>query len=147
MILDSDGQTYLLRAAQQQLLESEMRLKALFDGIADAITVVNPGGIIITQNQATHRILGYGPRTLLGVNVFRLIHVDDLFTLHSAFFSVLEGFNESAIVQCRHQTPDGTFRKVEASVGRCHIASTQCVVFCFRPISARPPELVTNISL
>jgi len=101
-IVDPDGHAYLLRSAQEQLRRSERRLQAVIESVADVITVVNRGGVILSQSDAVRRVLGYQPEDLVGRRLFDLVHNDDLPAIYSSFFNVIEGFRTTATVQFRH---------------------------------------------
>jgi PAS domain S-box-containing protein len=139
-IVDPSGKTYLLRPAQEQLRQNESLLKALIGGIADVITVVNRGGTILFQSMAVTRVLGYGPEELLGKGIFDFVHPDDLARVYSAFFNVIEGIFEDATVQFRHRVGDGTFRFIEATVGRLNDPTSTNVVLSLRPATLCAPE-------
>jgi PAS domain S-box-containing protein len=139
-IVDPRGKTYLLRPAQEQLRQNESRLKALIGGIADVITVVNRGGTILFQSMAVTKVLGYGPEELLGTSIFDFVHPDDLARVYSAFFNVIEGIFEDATVQFRHRVGDGTFRFIEATVGRLNDPTSTNVVLSLRPATLCAPE-------
>jgi PAS domain S-box-containing protein len=139
-IVDPSGKTYLLRPAQEQLRQNESRLQALIGSIADVITVVNRGGTILSQSTAVTKVLGYGPEELLGTSIFDFVHPDDLARVYSAFFNVIEGIFENATVQFRHQVGDGTFRFIEATVGRLNDPTSTNVVLSLRPATLCAPE-------
>ena len=68
-ILDSEGNTYLLRPAQERLRRKEKQMEAVLDAVEDVITIVDRGGEILYQNHATNRQFGYDPDELVG-NLF-----------------------------------------------------------------------------
>jgi PAS domain S-box-containing protein len=139
-IVDPSGETYLLRPAQEHLRQNEGRLQALIGSIADVITVVNHGGTILFQSTAVTKVLGYGPEELLGTSIFEFVHPDDLAKVYSAFFNVFEGIFEDATVQFRHRVGDGTFRIIEATVGRLNDPTSTNVVLSLRPATLCAPE-------
>lgn len=55
-----------VRSRDFELLESEIRYRALFDGASDAILLLNEEGIIIRCNDRVRAVLGHEPRDLLG---------------------------------------------------------------------------------
>ena len=57
------------RRAQVALGDSEARLRAVIDGVADSIVTINEAGIIRTVNASTGRMFGYAPEELIGRNV------------------------------------------------------------------------------
>lgn len=139
-VLDSDGNTYLMRAAQEQLRQNERLLQAVLDSAADVITVVNRAGVILSQSKAVSRVLGYEPGNLVGSNVFDLVHEQDLSAFYFVFFEVIEGFRENATVQFLHRTPDGSYRMIEAAVGKLRDSDSAGAVLSLRPISNPAPR-------
>ena len=135
-VVDPDGQVYLLRPAQEQARQNERRLQTVIDSVADVITIVDRGGVIISQSRALRRVLGYGPDEVEGRSLFDFVHFDDLPKTYSAFFNVVEGFQENSTVQFRHLAGDGSYRLIAATVGILRDASCSCVVFSFRPIAS-----------
>jgi PAS domain S-box-containing protein len=133
-IIDADGKPYLLRPAQEQLRERAEWLDAVIEGTADVITVVNREGVILFQSHYATRVLGYGPEELVGTNIFKLIPLEDLPPTHLAFFNVIEGLQESAVVQFNHRSQDGSYRPVEATIAKLRDGNPPSVVFSMRPV-------------
>ena len=138
-IVDPDGKAYLLRPAQEHLRQNERRLQAIIDSAADVITVVNRNGVILSQSRAVKRLFGYEPEELVGKSLFELIYEENLDRLYTAFFNVIEGFEEHAAVPFYHPASDGTYRLVEASVGKLGDISSS-VVLILRPIGSLSRE-------
>ena len=133
-VLDPSGKVHLLRTAQEDLRENENRLQTLIDSIADVITVVNRAGTIVSQSLALTRVFGYGPKELLGRSIFEFIDFEDRAHVYSAFFSVIEGLLEDATVMFRHQTGDGSFQTVEATIRRLNESASPSAVLSLRPV-------------
>ena len=138
-IIDTDGRAYLLRPAQERLRTNESRLQAIIDSAADVITVVARSGVILFNSRAVTQVLGYEPEELVGQSVFALIYEEDLDRLYSAFFNVIEGFQERVTVQFYHPVSDGSYRLIEATVGKMNDATTPGMVLIFRPITGASP--------
>ena len=138
-IVNPDGKAYLLSPAQEHLRQKERRLQAIIESAADVITVVNRGGVIVSQSHAVTRVLGYEPEELVGSNFFDLIHEDDLPAVHFAFFNVIEGFDDDGAARFRHRAPYGSWRTVDATVGKLRDVSPASVVFCMRPFTSPFP--------
>jgi len=134
-IVDANGKAYLLRPAQEHLIQKERWLDSLIESSPDVITVVNRGGTIMFQNSHVSRVLGYEPVELAGTCIFKLIRDEDLPKVHSAFFNVVEGINEHATVHFNHRARDGSYRMIEATVGRLRDGKVPSVVFSMRPIN------------
>ena len=138
-IVDPDGQAYLLRPAQEHLRRNERRLQAVLESVADVITVVDRGGVILSQSHAARPVLGCATDELVGKSIFERIHDDDLPQTYSAFFNVIEEFRSNATVEFRHRTRDGTYRPIEATVSRFRDVSSLSVVFSMRPVTRFQP--------
>ena len=134
-VIDADGKTYLLRPAQEHLIQKQRWLDSVIESAADVITVVNRLGAILSQNRPVSRVLGYEPEELLGTSIFELIRDEDLPAVHSAFFNVIEGIQENATAQFNHQSRDGSYRMVEATLSKLRDGDSPSVVFILRPIS------------
>jgi PAS domain S-box-containing protein len=132
-IIDSDGNAYLLRPAQEELRQNEMRLQALLDSAADVITVVNRAGVILSQSLAAFRVLGYKSKELVGRSMFEFIHKDDVPHLYFAFIEVAEGYHECTTAAFRHRSRDGSYRMIEATLARLRDLSKTSVVLSLRP--------------
>jgi len=141
-IIDPDGRPYLLRPAQESLRRNEQRLQAILDGAADALTVVDRGGSILSQSRASKRVLGYEPDELIGKRIFELVHEDDLPLLYTAYFNVIEGFEQHATVCFRHRDPLGLDRLVEATIGQLRGPFPASVVISLRPVTLPWPAPV-----
>ena len=138
-IVDPDGRTYLLRPAQEHLRQNESRLRAIINNAADVITVVDRSGVFLSQSEAVRRVLGYEPEELVGRSIFELIYQSDLDQLYTAFFHVIEGFQKNATAQFHHPTRDGSFRLLEATVGKLTEGVSARVVLSLRPIASPRP--------
>ena len=132
-IVDPDGHAYLLRPAQEHIRQNERRLQAVIDCIADAIMVVDRGGVILSHNHAVRWVLGYEPEEVLGTGFFALIHDEDLGEIYSAFFDVIEGFRQNATARFRHRAPNDSYRFIEATAGKLGDGFPRSVVFSLRP--------------
>ena len=60
------------------LRRSEARLAALLNGSMDLVVVVGDDGTVRYANGAVHRLLGYTPEQLVGMNPSELVHPDDI---------------------------------------------------------------------
>jgi len=135
-IVDPDGRAYLLRGAQEHLRQSERQLQEIIECSADVITVLNRNGTIVSQSLSASRVLGHGPNDLVGMIFFKYVHPDDLPQFYAAFLNVIEGFRPDATVEFRHRIGDGTYRLIEATVGRLGQSSPPRVVLSMRPLTA-----------
>ena len=139
-VVDADGKAYLLRPAQEHLRQNERRLQTMIESAADVLMVVNRGGVILSQSRAVKPILGYEPGELVGSRIFDHIHEDDFPRLYAAFFNVSEDFLEHSTAQFRHRVRDGSYRLVEATVGRLRDGFSASVVISLRPVTSLQTE-------
>jgi PAS domain S-box-containing protein len=144
-IVDTDGRAYLLRPAQERLRTNETRLQAIIDSAADVITVVDRSGVILFNSRAVTLVLGYEPQELVGHSIFELIYEEDLDRLYSAFFNVIEGFQARVTVQFYHPVRDGSYRLIEATVGKIIDATEPGMVLIFRPITGSSPARIAPV--
>ena len=135
-IIDPDGKAYLLRPAQIQMRANESRMQTVIESVADVLTVVDRGGLILSQSRAVRRVLGYEAEELVGSSIFAFVHEEDWPRFYSAFFNVIEEFRPDAVVEFRHRTRDGSYRLIEASVAKLRDFSANGVVFSMRHLSS-----------
>ena len=143
-IVDPAGKTYLLRSAQEYLLQDQRRLQAMIESTADVIMVVNRAGVILSHNRAVRRVIGYEPEELVGKYLFDLLHEEDFPAVYAAFFNVMEEFQENAVARFRHRVSGGSFRTVEATLGKLRDIASASVVLTLRPIEKplqAPPDV------
>ncbi len=145
-IIGPGGQTYLLRPAQEQLRQNEKRQQAVLESVADVLTVVNRAGVILSENHAVRRVLGYVPAELVGSVIFKLIHDKDMSTVYSAFVNVFEGYDETTTVRFRHLMRDGSYCLVEASLGKLRDVSPESVIFSLRPVNGSPAGVKPSVT-
>jgi len=138
-IVDSDGRAYLLRHAQEHLRQDENRLRAILDSVGDGITVINRGGLIVSQNRAATRMLGYGTDDLVGLSFFDFVAPEELHQFHAAFFNVIEEFRTDVVVVFHLLAHDGSYRPIEATLSKLREVSVNCVVLTCRDMTFRKP--------
>ncbi len=101
------------RRTAEELLQSEARFRALVENSQDVIFIVSPDGVARFLNASVERVLGYPPAILVGLNVFDLIHPEDLPDARSSFMRALQepGVTVSEPFRARHA--DGSWVYVE----------------------------------
>lgn len=141
-VITPDGRPHLLHPAAEQVRQNERRLQAVIESAADVIIVIGRSGDIVFQNRATTRWVGYGTGSLLGRNLFHLVHPDDLLGLYSVLFNVLEEFREDALVEFRLHHHVGDYRQIEATAGKlCDGTPPQIVLICRDAARRKSPLL------
>src|SRR5215204_2044286 len=77
------------RAARLQAEEAQVRFRGLFEGVPDAILVVDGGGRVIEANAAAYQMLGYDLETLVAMDL------SDLFPDEGAAAAQVTRFGET----------------------------------------------------
>ncbi len=104
------------RRAEQALRESESKYKALYDGSADGIFLLDDNGTILDGNAASLRMYGYSLEEIKGTKIEDLIHPEDLKRIPSKFQDLLKG--ENLRIDRRIRRKDGTYLTIEVTGSR-----------------------------
>jgi two-component system, cell cycle sensor histidine kinase and response regulator CckA len=105
------------KRAEAALIQSEQQFRSLIENAHDIITVIAGDGTALYESPAMERVLGYPPESLLGHNVFDLVHPEDVEHTRVAFEWIREGNTAERLVELRFRHHDGSWREFEA-VGR-----------------------------
>jgi PAS domain S-box-containing protein len=99
----------------ETLEHREKHFRALIENASDGIAILDAGGTIYYQSPSVERILGHQPEDLVGQNVFRFLHPEDVPRAKSAFAEAIQtpGAIRSLAYRVRHR--DGSWRTVEGS--------------------------------
>jgi diguanylate cyclase (GGDEF)-like protein/PAS domain S-box-containing protein len=96
-------------------LAVQQRFGALVQHSSDVITVTNASGTILYQSPSVTSVFGYDADTLVGTEIQRLVHPDDVKPVIAALVETAR-VNGSERITCRVQHVDGTWRHVESAV-------------------------------
>jgi PAS domain S-box-containing protein len=107
----------LRRLAPAGLLDqaNEERFRSLVQHSSDVITVTDAVGRILYSSPSVGRVFGYDPAALLGTELQRLVHPDDVRSVVRALVATAKG-SGSERVECRVRHADGSWRHVESAV-------------------------------
>jgi len=97
--------------------------------------VVDRSGAILSQSRSVVACSATTGGTG-GTSFFKLIRDEDLPRVHSAFFNVVEGFSEHATAQFNQRSRDGSYRIVEATLGKLRDGDAECSL---QSASDQPP--------
>ncbi|MFH1185788.1 MAG: PAS domain S-box protein, partial [Chloroflexota bacterium] len=124
--------------AQEAVVASERRFRALVENALDAIALIAVDGTILGDTPAAARLLGYEPGGLVGRNVFTLIHPEDVPQVSSLFQQLLQDPSTSRVSLFRFRHNDESWRWIEAS-GQNLLAepSVQALVINYRDVTER----------
>ncbi len=122
------------KRAQQALLRSEQRFRALVEHSSDALVLLDEQGkTTYTSNLET---LGYSGDEPL--DPFDVVHADDLPAVRAAFQECLNKPGEAVTLECRARHKDGSWHELECvAVNRLAMPEVAAVVVDFRDISGR----------
>lgn len=95
------------RKVEQNLRESEARLRGMFEGAAIGIAVDDLQGRLITSNPALQKILGYSQEELNQVSFMDLTHPDDQAMEWELFQELISGNRNSYQIEKRDLRKDG----------------------------------------
>lgn len=107
--------TNQLEMTARKLRESELRFHLLAENATDVISRHTPEGVYLYVSPACKSSIGYWPDDLIGRNIYRLVHHDDLNRLKRAFNRRREDLNNKPIVY-RIKKKEGEFRWFESNI-------------------------------
>ena len=126
------------RLAEQRLLASERRFRALIEHSSDGIVLLSPEAVILYASRSTARILGYVPEELAGRNAFDFVHPEDIASTRTQIEDLKQspGIVVSAMFRMAHK--DGSWRWVEMT-GTNLLAEpdVQAIVINLRDVTER----------
>ncbi len=104
------------KEAEQKLVESEQRFRALIEHSADMITLIGATGEVLYQSPSVARVMGYSQEEWAsGKSSFEEVHPDDLPILLENFQKLKQNPQEVHSVEFRFRHKgDGTWHYVEA---------------------------------
>jgi two-component system, cell cycle sensor histidine kinase and response regulator CckA len=129
--------------AEEDRRRSEARFRALVENSSDGISLLDPEGYVHYCSPAISRILGYSVEQFIGVNVFTLMHPDDVMEGRRRFAAILNGNAPlTAIPDLRYRHADGTWRYLEVlRTNRLDDPAVHAIVVNFRDVTDRRQAL------
>src|SRR4030095_12388931 len=111
---------------------------ALIEHSSDAIAVVDETGNVLFANPAAARIAGQPISDIVGSNIFRWVHDDDIAAFHASFKSHLEQPGVAIISKFRLRHADGGWRFIESTgVNRLGDPTIGGVIINYRDVTER----------
>ena len=102
------------KLTEESLARSEVHFRSLIENALDIIAVVAPDGAVRYINPPVERLLGYDPMRAGNLNVFDLIHPDDLAQAKAKFRRTLETGTRFEQVELRVRHANGSWRTLSA---------------------------------
>ncbi len=104
------------KKAEEELCKSDKRFKAIIDSIPEVITISNEEGDIECFGASVYQVLGHTPEEAEAINIYDLIHPDDLEGVIFIVLSVSEKPGARATFRCRMKHKDGRWVHSETTV-------------------------------
>ena len=126
------------RLAEQRLLASERRFRALIERGSDGIALFSRQPKFLYSSPSSLRILGYAPEELVGRNLFDIVHPEDLASTQTQLDRLLEspGGVVSATRHVLHK--DGSWRRLDwVGTNLLTEPDVQAIVINYRDITER----------
>ena len=128
------------RRTADALRESEARMRAVIDGVADSIVTINEGGIIQSVNAATTKMFGYAPEELVGRNV-NILSPEPHHSQHQGYIKRYLDTGEARIIgkgrEVEGRRKDGSVFPAELTVTEIHHDGERLFIGFARDLSER----------
>ncbi len=111
------------KQAEEALLESEQRFRAVFNNAAVGIDILDSSGRYIEANSALTDMLGYSKEELAKINPLDLTHPDDLEKSREHLARLMEGKIDSYRLEKRYIKKDGSILFTDIMVSKILSAS------------------------
>ncbi|MES2295537.1 MAG: PAS domain S-box protein [Pseudomonadota bacterium] len=128
------------KQAEQALLDSEARMRAIFETAVDAIVTIDERGLIESSNPATAALFGYTEQELIGKNISMLMPEPHR-TMHDSYLARYLQTNEKRIIgigrQVEGQRRDGTVFPMDLTVAEMRLGERRMFTGMIRDVSER----------
>jgi diguanylate cyclase (GGDEF)-like protein/PAS domain S-box-containing protein len=102
------------KQAEDALRVSEERWRALLVNSSDVITVLGDDGRVLYMSPSIERLLGYTPEEINGMEVFAIVHPDDLERAGAILLELIDSEGPSDPIEMRVRDAGGAYRWIEA---------------------------------
>ena len=123
---------------KEELIEREMRFRALIEQSSDGIALIGADASIIYASPSTERILGYSPDEMVAFKTFDLIHPDDQHAAAQGMASLLTQPGSSQVSCRRLRHKDGSWRWLESTATNLlREPAVRAIVINYRDVTER----------
>jgi diguanylate cyclase (GGDEF)-like protein/PAS domain S-box-containing protein len=104
----------IAEVAIERLRSYERRFRSLTQHSSDAVTLLDPTGVVLYQSAGGRILLGLEPEALIGLTFIPLTHPDDAARSRAQFIKVLHGGPSARTTyESRFRHVDGEWRQIE----------------------------------
>jgi PAS domain S-box-containing protein len=126
------------KQAEEALVQAKERFHSLVLHSSDINTILAADGTVVYQSPALERILGYKPEELIGKDVFKYVHPEDLEQVLNEFENLLDNPGTHLMVTFRFRHKEGSWRYLEATGSNLlHDPGIEGLVFNSRDVTER----------
>jgi PAS domain S-box-containing protein len=104
----------------RELANSDERIRLIVQNISDMVTLVSKQGVIIYNNNALTRILGYEPEELYEKNMLELVHPDDKERIGKRFNDLVDKDGIGELIEFQFLSKSGKYLLIE-SIGNIQL--------------------------
>ena len=115
LVADQLGAFAKRQRAEDVLLASEERFRALVQDSNDIITIVGQDGTILYESPSVERVLGYTLDEVISQSAFDMIHPEDYVTAAELFQQLVGSPSSAATAEVRYMHKDGTWRTLQVT--------------------------------
>ena len=91
----------------EQLSQSEWHYRSLIESTSDMVSIVWPDGIVAYQSPSLERMLGYKPAQVVGLNVFDVVHPEDVAPTQAILQGLVQSDAPSHVFEARFRHMQG----------------------------------------
>ncbi len=99
--------------AKRQIMESEVKQRAMISNISDVIGIIGPDGIIKYKSPNLAKWFGWFPEDIVGTDGREMVHPQDLNRIQRDFLNLLKKENTEKTTEYRFKCKDGSYKHVE----------------------------------
>src|SRR3569623_72253 len=129
---------------QDQLVASEVRVRAVMDNVLDAIITIDESGLIESANQAVKHVFGYSPEEMLGQNI-GILMPEPYRSDHAHYIERYLTTGEARILgvgrELRGCRKDGTEFPMDLAVRELRVSGKRFFIGIARDITERKEQL------